>query len=247
MLTSFLMKPAKSSQLQNTLREVFAGESRKKGAPQGIPAEDLGFDSTLAQRLPLRILLAEDNSTNQQLALLTLERFGYRADVAANGLEVLEAFRRCPYDVILMDVQMPEMGGIIATQRLRQKFPPEQQPYIIAVTANAMHGDREQCLKAGMDEYISKPFEVRELLHTLEQSRTGRQPAPIPSQERKLTSVPSFRQAQDIVRGGKSTPGPSQEGNEAETGNLQSSILDPKALTRRRSPSVNMLTKCCRL
>ena len=170
---AFLMKPVKPSQLYNTLSDVLAGESRKNGVYREIPTEDLGFDPTLAQRMPLRILLAEDNSTNQQLALLTLERFGYRADVAANGLEVLEAFRSHPYNVILMDVQMPEMDGLVATQRLRQEFPPEQQPYIIAVTANAMHGDREQCLKAGMDEYISKPFEVRELMYALEQSQSG--------------------------------------------------------------------------
>ncbi|GAK58356.1 histidine kinase [Candidatus Vecturithrix granuli] len=180
---AFLMKPVKPSQLYNTLSDVLAGESRKNGTRREIPAEDLGFDPTLAQRLPLRILLAEDNSTNQQLALLTLERFGYRADVAANGLEVLEAFRSHPYDVILMDVQMPEMDGLVATQHLRQEFPPEQRPYIIAVTANAMHGDRERCLQAGMDEYISKPFEVRELLHALEQSQYGRKPTPGPSQE----------------------------------------------------------------
>ncbi len=129
------------------------------------------FDREMGKRLPLRILLAEDNSINQQLALRTLERLGYRADVAGNGLEALNALRRQAYDLILMDVQMPEMDGLQATRHIRNEFPSDKQPHIIAITANAMQSDREQCLQAGMDDYISKPFEVQELVNALEQSQ----------------------------------------------------------------------------
>jgi CheY-like chemotaxis protein len=121
---------------------------------------------------PDRILLAEDNTVNQKVALLMLGKNGFRADVAANGLEVLEAVERQPYDVILMDVQMPEMDGIEATRRLKQVEPdPSQRPWIIAVTANAMEGDREICIEAGMDDYISKPIKIPELLAALERAR----------------------------------------------------------------------------
>jgi len=129
--------------------------------------EESGFNQEMGKHLPLRILLAEDNAINQRLALLTLERLGYRADVAANGLETLHALRQRAYDVILMDVQMPEMDGLEATRLIRKEFSHNIQPRIIAVTANAMHGDREQCLAAGMDDYISKPFEVQDLVRAL--------------------------------------------------------------------------------
>jgi CheY-like chemotaxis protein/HPt (histidine-containing phosphotransfer) domain-containing protein len=121
----------------------------------------------MGQRLPLRLLLAEDNTTNQKLALRLLERLGYRADVAANGLEVLEALGRQPYDVVLMDMQMPEMDGLIATQQIRQRWPGDSGPRIIAMTANAMQGDRELCIAAGMDDYISKPVRVEALVEAL--------------------------------------------------------------------------------
>ncbi len=125
------------------------------------------FDAGMGQRLPLRILLAEDNAINQQVALSFLERLGYRADVAANGLEVLRSLRRQPYDVVLMDVHMPEMDGLEATRRIRQEFAAEAQPRIIAMTADAMREDREACLAAGMEDYISKPVQVGELVAAL--------------------------------------------------------------------------------
>ncbi len=164
---AFLTKPIKPSQLYNTLIEAFTGEPGKRLELRHEQPEASDFDKDMGKRLPLRILLTEDNSINQQLALLTLERLGYRADVAGNGFEALDALRVHPYDVILMDVQMPEMDGTEATQRIRQEFSAEIQPRIIAMTANAMQGDREQCLAAGMDDYISKPFEVQELVEAL--------------------------------------------------------------------------------
>ncbi len=112
-----------------------------------------GVDRGLAHRHPLRILLAEDHLVNRQVMLYLLEHLGYRADLATNGLEVLEALARKPYDVILMDVQMPDMDGLEATRRIRGEIPEDRQPWIIALTAHAMSGDRERCLEAGMDDY----------------------------------------------------------------------------------------------
>jgi len=109
---------------------------------------------------------------NQKVALLILERMGYRADVAANGLEVLEVLMQRVYDVVLMDAQMPEMDGLEATRLIRKQWPKDQQPQIIAMTANAMQGDREDCLAAGMDDYIGKPIQVGELARVLKQCRT---------------------------------------------------------------------------
>ena len=114
----------------------------------------------------LRLLLAEDNVVNQKVALRMIKKIGYRADVAANGLEVLVAMGRKKYDVILMDVQMPEMDGLDAARAIRQ-MPHIRQPKIIAVTAYALEGDREKCLDAGMDDYISKPVEMKELAEVL--------------------------------------------------------------------------------
>ncbi|MEZ4701466.1 MAG: ATP-binding protein [Rhodothermales bacterium] len=114
----------------------------------------------------LRILLAEDNTVNQKVALRMLERLGYRADIAANGLEVLDLFRQRGYDVVLMDVQMPEMDGITATKRLRA-LTDLTQPYIVALTANAMGEDVEACLAAGMDRHLSKPIRLEKLAEAL--------------------------------------------------------------------------------
>jgi CheY-like chemotaxis protein len=114
----------------------------------------------------LRILLAEDNMVNQKVATRMLERLGYRADIAANGLEVLDLFRQRSYDVILMDVQMPEMDGITATKRLRAN-PDLTQPYIVALTANAMGEDAEACLAAGMNRHVSKPIRLEKLAEAL--------------------------------------------------------------------------------
>jgi CheY-like chemotaxis protein len=112
-------------------------------------------------------LLAEDNVVNQKLAVHLLGQMGYRPDVVANGLEVLRSLERQPYDVILMDVQMPEMDGLAATREICARWPRGLRPRIIAMTANAMQGDREACLEAGMDDYVSKPIRVPELRQAL--------------------------------------------------------------------------------
>jgi CheY-like chemotaxis protein len=117
----------------------------------------------------LRILLVEDNAINQKVAVRILERFGYTVDVAADGVEALEALKCKPYHFVLMDLQMPRMNGLEATERIRSDFAAEEQPFIAALTANAMLGDRERCLQAGMNEYLSKPVD-RDALHALIQS-----------------------------------------------------------------------------
>jgi signal transduction histidine kinase/HPt (histidine-containing phosphotransfer) domain-containing protein/ActR/RegA family two-component response regulator len=125
----------------------------------------------MAERLPLRILLAEDNSINQRVGLLLLERMGYIADVAGNGVEALDALRRQPYDLILMDVQMPVMDGLEATRRIRAELPVERQPRIVALTANVLREQREACLSAGMDDFVQKPILFADLRAAL--SRCG--------------------------------------------------------------------------
>ncbi len=127
-------------------------------------------DRELARRLPLRILIADDNVINQKVAHLLLENMGYRADLAANGLEVLEAVARQRYDVVLMDVQMPELDGLETTRRIHDDLEQDRWPKIIAVTAGAMRGDREKCLAAGMDDYVSKPVQADELQAALKRA-----------------------------------------------------------------------------
>ncbi len=120
-------------------------------------------EHTISEEFPLEVLLAEDNAVNQKVALRFLERLGYRADAVANGLEVLSTLEARRYDLVLMDLQMPEMDGLEASRQIRLRFSPERQPKIIALTANAMQGDRELCLAAGMDDYISKPVKMHEI------------------------------------------------------------------------------------
>ena len=135
--------------------------------PDGAGTPDRGpldLDPQHAERHPLRILLVEDNAVNQKLALRLLSRMGYQADVAANGLEAIAAVERQGYDLVLMDVQMPEMDGLEATRHIVEHVAAERRPRIVAMTANAMDGDREECIDAGMEGYISKPIRVDELV-----------------------------------------------------------------------------------
>jgi CheY-like chemotaxis protein len=131
------------------------------------------LDHTLATRIPLRILIAEDNPVNQALALAIFRKMGYRADCVADGQEVLDALAQRPYDLIFMDVQMPVMDGLEATQRIVETMLPDARPRIIAMTANAMCGDRERCLQSGMDDYISKPIRIEELREMVERHGTA--------------------------------------------------------------------------
>ena len=163
-----LTKPIRASALFDALMGVFAAQRAPAAAPASVAARP---DAEMARRLPLRILLAEDYVVNQKLALRLLAQMGYRADVAANGLETIQALERQPYDVILMDVQMPEMDGLEATRQICGRWPKGERPRIIAMTANAMQGDREMCLDAGMDDYVSKPIRVDELVQALERCR----------------------------------------------------------------------------
>ncbi|MCC6455010.1 MAG: response regulator, partial [Caldilineaceae bacterium] len=163
-----LYKPLKPADLLAALALSLGGQ-QIGGAMDGGRANS--FDSALGRDHPLDILLAEDNVVNQKVALLLLDRLGYRADVAASGEEVLEAVQRQPYDVILMDVHMPEMDGIEATRRVFAMLPPIEYPYIIAMTAAAMQEDRERCRQVGMHNFISKPVKVDELVRALVQAR----------------------------------------------------------------------------
>jgi len=131
------------------------------------PRHIIAYDIETGKRHPLKILLAEDNLINQKVAIRFLEKIGYKADIAFNGLEVLNALRRQRYDVILMDVQMPEMDGEQATIEIRKHFPEELQPCIIAMTANALPSDRDRYLASGMNECIVKPFKLEELVNAL--------------------------------------------------------------------------------
>ena len=123
----------------------------------------------MASRHPLRILLAEDNVVNQKLALRLLQQMGYRADLASNGIEAVESVERQAYDVVLMDVQMPEMDGLEASRAITARWSAAERPRIVAMTANAMQGDREECLAAGMDDYVVKPIRVDQLVDALMQ------------------------------------------------------------------------------
>lgn len=158
LFSAYFMKPTKHSLLQKTLIRILSNKDFSKdnimpAANQQYPSHDLG------KRYPLSILLAEDNAVNQKLALLTLQKMGYEMDVVDNGLEALEAVGENKYDLIFMDVQMPEMDGLEATQAITQKYG-SKRPVIVAMTANAMEGDREKFLSDGMDEYISKPISI---------------------------------------------------------------------------------------
>ncbi len=154
-----LTKPIKSGQLRTLLLNILAKSSTAAKpllAPRPVSASP-------KSQSRLRVLVAEDNIVNQRVAALMLQKLGYGADIVGNGLEALEALRRQPYDIVLMDLQMPEMDGMEATRQIRAQSAAWKQPRIIALTANAMRGDRELCLAAGMDDYLSKPLRLEDL------------------------------------------------------------------------------------
>lgn len=158
-ITRFLNKPIKQSQLYESILHSLTGsiippEKKQRGSI---------LDREMADKYPLRILLAEDNLVNQKVAIKIFEKLGYRVEIASNGLEVLSALQMTDYDIIFMDVHMPELDGLEATRAIRSNGTAAHQPVIIAMTANAMQGDREICLSAGMDDYVSKPVRIDEL------------------------------------------------------------------------------------
>jgi PAS domain S-box-containing protein len=161
-LAAYLTKPIRPSQLLDVLMDAFGSGPAATPATSATPSADAATD-----RRPLRILVAEDNATNQQLAGLILQKIGHRADMVGNGLEALEALERQRYDVVLMDVQMPEMDGLEASRRIHQRWA-KHRPHIIAVTANALPEERESCIAAGMDGYVSKPIRVDDLVAALD-------------------------------------------------------------------------------
>ena len=155
-------KPLRQHQLRDALDRVLGGGGPLRKAP--VVSE---IDRTLAARVPLRILVADDNRVNQKVGSAFLQKMGYRVELASNGLEVLQALGRQPFDIIFLDVQMPEMDGCEAARQIRSRWSDAERPRLIAMTGNAMQGDREKCLEAGMDDYISKPIRVKELEHIL--------------------------------------------------------------------------------
>ncbi|MCX6953461.1 MAG: response regulator, partial [Verrucomicrobia bacterium] len=150
-------KPLRTASLVQAIGSLFNPNMATAVAGVRSPERPIG------EEFPLEVLLAEDNAVNQKVALRFLERLGYRADAVANGIEVLTTLEARRYDLVLMDLQMPEMDGLEASRQIRARFPADRQPRIIALTANAMQGDRELCLAAGMDDYISKPVKMHEI------------------------------------------------------------------------------------
>jgi CheY-like chemotaxis protein len=153
-IRGFLTKPARPAQLRAALERALGADSR--------PAEG-GHGPTLRARLGAHVLVAEDNAVNQKVVLRMLEKLGCTADLAANGREAVEAVAKGDYDVVLMDCQMPELDGFGATREIRSRPTTSRWIPIIALTADAMAGDRERCLAAGMDDYIAKPIARGEL------------------------------------------------------------------------------------
>jgi CheY-like chemotaxis protein/HPt (histidine-containing phosphotransfer) domain-containing protein len=176
-----LAKPLRASQLYNTLVQLLADD-------EGVGPVAEPERSRPGER-SLQILLAEDNAVNQKVALRLLERLGYSADVASDGLEAIEAVARGRYDVVLMDVQMPELDGLEASRRICERWP-DTRPHIIAMTANALPEDREACVAAGMDDYVAKPIRSEQLAEALKRVAPARQDA-----------VPAAQHPQGLVAG----------------------------------------------
>jgi CheY-like chemotaxis protein len=173
----------------STFHFTIVGEAAPAPPPRAAHAGHTGRSEA---RNPLRILVAEDHPMNRRVMLGLLEHLGYGAEVAGNGREALEALARRRYDVVLMDVQMPEMDGLETTRRIRRQLPADRQPRIFALTAHAMPGDRERCLEAGMDGYLSKPVQIAALEAALEATSSAVETLP---------PDPLDRQILDLLRG----------------------------------------------
>jgi signal transduction histidine kinase/CheY-like chemotaxis protein len=168
-----LTKPIKHTHLHHVLLQILAPHAIHPHNVMNGRVDRLGAIAKkpmLPSNTSLRILVAEDNLVNQKVILHLLKRLGYDAMLAATGLEVLQNLEGNPYDVVLMDLQMPEMDGLTVTRHIREHFPASNQPYIIALTANAMQSDRDACIEAGMNDYLSKPIRLESLIQALERS-----------------------------------------------------------------------------
>ncbi len=165
-----LQKPARPEQLLDAVRRALSIATRVEKQPAAIPS----LDSRLAQRLPLRMLLADDNPINQKVGQSVLNKLGYKIDLASNGFDVIQSLEARPYDILFLDVQMPEMDGLETSRQVCKNWPREARPVIIAMTGNAFSGDREKCLAAGMDDYICKPIRVGDLQKAVERWGIGR-------------------------------------------------------------------------
>jgi signal transduction histidine kinase/DNA-binding response OmpR family regulator/HPt (histidine-containing phosphotransfer) domain-containing protein/PAS domain-containing protein len=231
LFAAHLTKPVKPSALFDALIGITTGQAVRVVLRKGTDAPRL--NAQMGDQWPLRILLAEDNPTNQKLATIILARLGYKADLAANGLEAYQALERQPYDVVLMDMQMPELDGLDATRRIRRELPAARQPHIIAMTANAMQGDREACLAAGMNDYVSKPIRVEELVEALSTSHPlGSGPrAQEPEREPRAGESPGDAAPPGTGRG---LPAPSEAASQPASqpagAAVEAAVLDPKAL-----------------
>lgn len=163
----FLSKPTKQQTLVNCLNRIFGAAD--EAISDGTETPKTGLQpETATNSLPLRILLAEDNRVNQKVAKFTLRKLGYEIDIVSNGVEALAAIQNNNYDLVLMDVQMPEMDGMTATAEIRKLDSGKRDIPIIAMTAHAMKGDREKCIAAGMNDYTSKPIKPAELKDKIE-------------------------------------------------------------------------------
>lgn len=160
-VSGFLTKPVKAALLYETICTTVSGTPTVSRAQT-----DVG-DIEIAGECPLKLLVAEDNPTNQRIVKLLLERLGYRPEIVGNGLEILSAIRTRPFDAIILDVQMPEMDGLTAAREICHMYPRGRRPWMLAMTANALEGDREKCLAAGIDDYISKPVRTADLAAAL--------------------------------------------------------------------------------
>lgn len=157
-ISVFVYKPIRRAQLLDAFVRVFDATPRARKPP--VVSE---LDAALSERLPLRILVAEDNMVNVKVARAYLAKMGYRCEVVSNGLEALQALERQPFDIVFLDVHMPEMDGYEAARQIRVRWPDGDRPWLLAMTGNAMQGDREKCLAAGMDDYLAKPVRPKEL------------------------------------------------------------------------------------
>ncbi len=170
-LAPSLPKPLKPADFYESVLRILT-HAQATALAAGAPAAER--TQVAPQGSSLKILLAEDNTVSQNVFLLLLERLGYHADLAINGREVVDACLDEAYDVVLMDLQMPEMDGFDATRQIRSALPGDRRPCIVAMTAHALRGDRERCLAAGMDDYLSKPVRIEQLKSVLERAAASR-------------------------------------------------------------------------